>query len=267
VATDDLDKKYFDEAMKYLDEQPQEIPTRKTIKAMESKKLFSAESATEMIRDALGDPNWQPNSNKEATDKIFRFDGTNQNTLDAWIRVDTPENENIRISVEDSFGSYTWHRKKSNDNVRGRIEDGKGFGFFFVRYAYFDEFKYEDESHVTNDNLNYSSFLATVPFKSIINFNNIKNDKGIMKKLNPSNSILLAINTNTEIISATYTKKEEYINVYLENRIEKLSEKQDFLYKEWLREKVEKGLAKKLRSMLINGYEQFSDFLFTLKNK
>ena len=205
---------------------------------------------------------------KETTDKIFRFDGTNQNTLDAWIRVDTPEEENIRININDTYGIHTWHRKKSNDNVRGKIEDGKGFGFFFARYAYSDEFKYEDESYTTNDNLNYSSFLATIPFKNIVGFDSIKNDKSIMKKLNPSNSILLVINTNkTDIISATYTKKEEYMDAYLKNRIDRLSEKQDFLYKEWLREKVEEGLDKKLRSILINGYEQFSEFLFIYNKK
>jgi hypothetical protein len=204
---------------------------------------------------------------KDKDHKIFRFNGTNQNTLGAWIKVDTPENKNIRINVKDNFGSYIWHRKKSNDNIRGKVEDGKGFSFFFARYAYSDEFKYEDESYVTNSNSSYSSFLATVPFKNIIGFSSIKNDKSIMKKLNPSNSVLLVINTNNiEIISATYTKKEEYINAYLENRIKKLSEKQDFLYKEWLREEIEKRLDKKLHEILLSGYEQFSDFLLTMKH-
>ncbi|MDR0557846.1 MAG: hypothetical protein LBG43_08305 [Treponema sp.] len=87
-----------------------------------------------------------------------------------------------------------------------------------------------------------------------------------MKKLNPSNSVLLIINANkTDVVSATHTKKEKYISAYLKNRIEKLSEKQDFLYKEWLREKIEKELDKKFHSMLINGYEQFSEFLFYLQ--
>jgi len=36
-----------------------EVPNKTTIKAMKDKKLFSAETADEMIADCLEDPNWR----------------------------------------------------------------------------------------------------------------------------------------------------------------------------------------------------------------
>jgi hypothetical protein len=200
---------------------------------------------------------------RETNGKVFRFNGENQNTLDAWIRVDTPENEDERIRIKDNYGSYTWHRKKSNDNVRGKITDGKKFSFFFARYAYSDKFKYRDESLVTNDNFTYSALLAMIPFEDIVGFDCIKNSKNLMKILNPSNAVLLVIDANSakDIVSATYTKKEEYINIYIQNKIEKLMENQNDKYRPWLREKLEKGFDTKLYNMLTNGYEQFQEFL------
>jgi hypothetical protein len=205
--------------------------------------------------------------------KVFRYDGTNQNTLNAWIREDTPEEENARVEVKDSFGFYTWHRKKSNDNVRGKIENGKGFSFFFARYAYFDKFKYRDESCVTNIDPKYSSILATVPFNKISYFDSIKNDRSIMKKLDPSNSVLLIIDTNgTDIISATYTEKEEYLWSYIENRRKILMQEHEKVQgisegQQWLRERLESSVEKELYRMLTEGYKQFSDFLSDIRHE
>lgn len=49
-----------------------EIPNNETIKALEDKNLFSAETTNEMIADCLGEPNWRNsykitdnNSNRE----------------------------------------------------------------------------------------------------------------------------------------------------------------------------------------------------------
>jgi hypothetical protein len=177
---------------------------------------------------------------RDGKKKVFRFDGTNQNTLSAWIRIDTPEAENERIEVRDSYGNHAWHRGKSNDNVRGKVRDGKGFSFFFARYAYSDSFRYEDESYSTNSDPTYSAFLATVPFGNILGFDRIKKDKSIMKILNPSNAVLLLIDINsTDIISATYTKKKDHLDAYIQNRVEKMMEKQNDPYRPWLREKLQ----------------------------
>jgi hypothetical protein len=207
--------------------------------------------------------------------KIFTYNGTNQNTISAWIRIDTPEKENIEVEVKDNFGSYSWHRQKSNDNVKGKIEDGKGFSFFFARYAYFDKFIYEDESFSTSTDLNHSAILAVVPFKNIISFNkDIINDENIMKKLHPSNAVLLLINTqenkNTKIISATYTEKKEYLIPYIEHRSEILMKEHEKVQKipksqQWLREKLTLSVEEKLYRMLTEGYEQFKDFLTAAK--
>ncbi|MDR0556369.1 MAG: hypothetical protein LBG43_00650 [Treponema sp.] len=182
---------------------------------------------------------------KETTDKIFRFDGTNQNTLDAWIRVDAPEEENIDVNIKDENGSHVWHRKKSNDNVRGKVEDGKGFSFFFARYAYLDKLKYNDESLVKNPNPNYKAFTSSIPFKILRYFDEIKNDKRIMSRLDPKNEVLLVIYEDNRIISATYTKDEAVLLNYIKNRSEKLIERDLTLDKEsWLREKSKKQQKK-----------------------
>jgi hypothetical protein len=212
---------------------------------------------------------------KEALDyssqqeKVFKYDGTNQNTLHAWIRVDTPKKENVEIEVKDNFGSYSWYRQKSNDNVRGEVKDGKGFSFFFARYAYLDDYLYEDESFATGNDLNRSAFLAAIPFKSISNFKSIKNDKSIAKKLDPPNTVMLVINIdNTRIISATYTGKDEYFLPYIENRARKMLESQSFSKgQQRLKEKLNLSIEEKLYKMLTEGYKQFGEFLIAAKNK
>jgi hypothetical protein len=209
--------------------------------------------------------------------KIFKYDGTNQNTLSAWIREDTSEEENVRVNVKDNFGSYTWDRKKSNKNVRGKVEDGKGFSFFFARYAYSDEFKYIDESYVTNDNPNYSSFFASVPFGKITQLETIKKDPDIMKRLDPANSVLLVIDIpsskeNTVLISATYTNKKEILVSYIQNAskilVERHAKEQRMSEnRNWLKEKLETSVEEELYKRFINGYEQFNEFLSVLKSK
>ena len=196
--------------------------------------------------------------------KIFIYDGTNQHTLNAWIRIDTPEKENERVNVSDDFGTNNWHRLKSNENVKGKISDGKGFSFFFARYAFFDKYKYRDESFVTNTNLDYSSFLASVPFENIEHFDFIKNDRNICKILAPKNSILLTIDIEStgDIISASYSKKEEHLLAYIENRAKKLTEDQrNNELTRWLGERVESSVKSKLYDQLTAGYEQFEEFL------
>jgi hypothetical protein len=111
-------------------------------------------------------------------------------------------------------------QKKSNDNVREKIEDRKGFSFFFVRYAYSDKFKYVDESYVTNDNPGYSSFSASVRFKEIVQLEAVKKEPNLIKILDPSNFILLVVDIpstkeNTAIINATYTNKKEVLVPYI----------------------------------------------------
>jgi tetratricopeptide (TPR) repeat protein len=48
-----------------------EVPNKKTEKALKDSKLFTAKNALEMIRDALGDPNWQPRLDPDDEDAKF----------------------------------------------------------------------------------------------------------------------------------------------------------------------------------------------------
>jgi len=202
-------------------------------------------------------------------EKKFFYNGTNQHTLEAWIRVDTPEKEHERVYVSDNFGSHNWHRSKSNENVRGNKSDGKGFSFFFTRYAYSDKFKYDDESYVTNTNPDYSSFLASIPFENFSHFDFIKNDENLRKILAPKNSVLLVVDTNsTDIISSYYTKKDEHVLAYSENRARILTESQrSHELSRWLGEQVESNVVNILYNKLIDGYEQFNEFLLYLDKK
>jgi len=205
---------------------------------------------------------------KNMNKKIFRYDGTNQHTLDAWIRIDTPEKESERVYVNDDYGNNNWHREKSNNNVRGEIIDGKGFSFFFARYGYSDKFLYRDESFVTNDNPLYSSCLASVPFEYIVHLDFIKNDRNLNRLLAPKNAVLLILDIEStgDIISATYTKDEEKYLSYIENRAKKLTEDQrNNELTRWLGEKVESSVISKLYDQLIAGYDQFKEFISYIK--
>ena len=200
--------------------------------------------------------------------KVFIYDGTNQHTRDAWIRVDTPEKENEKVYVSDNFGFHNWHRLKSNENVRGDPLDGKGFSFFFSRYAYEDEFKYRDESFVTNDNPNYSCLLASVPFESIVHLDFIKNDRNLSRILAPKDAVLLSIDIEAtgNIIGSYYTMNDEVVKTYIKNKADKLTEAQkNHKLTRWLGEKVESEIISKIYNQLTSGFEQFKKFLLYLK--
>ena len=195
--------------------------------------------------------------------KHFIYDWTNQNTLAAWIREDMSNYEEIK--VYDNYGRYEWQRDKSNENVRGDIKDGKGFSFFFARYAYLDSSPYEDESFVTNNDNNYNVFLARISFNSLCGFETLKNNKNLTKKLTPTNSVLLIINmkeNSNRIISATYTNNEKYVLNYMIYQAQELIKTQDFhKTQQGLKEGIEKQIKVQLYDQLMRGYEQFQNFL------
>ena len=195
--------------------------------------------------------------------KLFNFDGSNQDSLAAWVMVDTPDYEHQNIKVEDNHGSYCWYRKNSNDNVRGDIAKGKGFSLFLARYAYLDNFKYQYVSFNEDINSSIPFLLASIPFRFFTDFDSIKNDNRLVKILTPSNSILLLIGTDSEnIVSAVYTNKEEYILAYIENKAKKLTEaERNHPYTKWLGEKTETAIIQLLYSKLTQGYSQFKEFL------
>ena len=193
----------------------------------------------------------------------FYFDGSNQNSLAAWVMVDTPDYEHQNIKVEDNHGSYYWYRKNSNDNVRGDIKKGKGFSFFLARYAYLDNFKYQYVSFTADLNPSYPFLLASIPFRFFTDFDFIKNDNRLLKILTPSNSVLLLIETDSQnILSSSYTNMEEYLLAYIENKAKKLTEaERNDPYTRWLGVKLGIAVIKQLYVKLTQGYSQFKELL------
>ena len=206
----------------------------------------------------------------EAKEKLFYYNGSNQNTPSAWIFEDSTRWKGERVKISDTYGSYEWDRKKSNSNVQGRVKDGKGFSFYFARYSYLDQNKYIDESYVTSSNSNYSSFLATVPFGSIVEMDSIKNDRSLSQRLSPKNFVLLIVdeikNQSTNIVSATYTKDEEKVSSYIDNRMDKYIRSQKLHESQrWLGERLLSRGSEKLYESIIKGYDEFQKLLLVLK--
>jgi uncharacterized DUF497 family protein len=61
-----------------------------------------------------------------------------ENTREACFEEDTtgPENEDVYVD------KFVWSRKKSNDNLKD-TGNSKGFSFYYARYVFDDDFKYE----------------------------------------------------------------------------------------------------------------------------
>ena len=194
------------------------------------------------------------------------YKGENPDSLAAWIYKDeSPINKEGRILLD----KFEWSQNESNSNLIR--EEGKGFSFYFARYAYFDYYHYVTDSLSTGG---HSAFLAKVPFDQ---FNISK--ASLSERLNPKNSVLLLIDKIEEgskiiIISAAYKSDLQSINLYTENYIKMILNKEyDKRYgrvqeeEDLIRKKIEEGLYKAISDSLINGAKEFEKLLKSYKEK
>jgi hypothetical protein len=196
------------------------------------------------------------------------YNGSNPDSLSAWLHVDTSGLESERVEISDQYGNFNWHREKSNNNVRGKSKkgsgEGKGFSFYFARYAYSDKYKLKG-SYSTDG---YNGFLAVVEFDFIKKY---LSDPSVAARLNPKNSVLLVISAESEksttIVGATYTKNKRLLNEYIDERFkktlqiaDKLNEKQfdEFKkYKSAIYNGMKKLFIKNMADNIISGTQEF----------
>ena len=222
---------------------------------------------------------------------VYDRESQNQNTLQAWIRRDITEWEGNRVRIDDGYGSFNWDPMKSNKNLpddqtplRKLIEEGKGFSFYFARYALCDKFSYDDESLSSGDesdeeglpisnNIGKSKrtgVLSSIRFKFILENKEVKNHPVFKGKLNPDNYVLLVINkpNDNSIISARFSNEDDHIKVYSENAarraIETLIAQEHPIHHHHLREKVQPISIRLIQERIKNGYDEFKDFLISL---
>jgi hypothetical protein len=214
----------------------------------------------------------------EATDV---YEGGDPDSLDAWIKPDVSKTENGRIYLTDNFGSYEWDQNKSNLNIEGKSlhgsGEGKGFSFYFARYAFRDSNRIPVSS--TNKNT-YSGFLSRIQFDWILPY---LKDPSVKSRLSPGNAVLMLFykeDTTNTIISATYTTKKEHFNAYKANAVvgmmretmrtytgnkniseEKLDEYIEYQKNEWFYKSLEKDLILKLPKVIKNGTKEFKQLL------
>jgi len=76
------------------------------------------------------------NESEEVKNEVIENTKLDPNSIEAWYDEDKtgPDSDIVRV------GNFTWHREKSNENVKDN-RDGKGISFFFARYACLDENK------------------------------------------------------------------------------------------------------------------------------
>jgi hypothetical protein len=200
------------------------------------------------------------------------YEGNNPNSLAAWIYTDISPTQNGRILLNDKFEDFEWEQNKSNQNIVGFSNKGsgigKGFSFYFARYAYNDNYKHRDSSLSTSTG-GYPGLLASIYTDFL---NKYINSTQLSNKLNPKNRILMVIDdkqndSKITIISAYYTNKKELLNLYVANFAEKLiikDEQQSGRFREntdIIRKKIKKVIMDKIKKSIIEGTKEFEQLL------
>jgi len=72
------------------------------------------------------------------------YSKTNPDSYDAFYKPDPGEPDEL-VEIKDDFLTFTWERKKSNENLIDQRE-GKGFSFYLARHAYYDKYKLPKDS-------------------------------------------------------------------------------------------------------------------------
>jgi hypothetical protein len=183
------------------------------------------------------------------------FKNGDPNSQQAWLRIDESDTKDGRIYLE----KFEWEQDKSNENVRGKLEDGKGFSFYFARYAYLDP------SLLRNSEFSKggcSGVAASIEIEILMKY--LKKSETLSPKVDPDARVLLVIDedlkgSNTEIISATFMTsgwefeeykayrremmRDAYAQVY-DKKIKKIQEESTLMRKiiEELDEEIEKSL-------------------------
>jgi hypothetical protein len=197
-----------------------------------------------------------------------KYNGNNPNSFAAWRYPDVSPSQNGRILLDDKYENFEWDQNKSNQNIENQ-GDGKGFSFYFARYAYNDNYLYRDSSLSSGG---YSGVLASIYSDFLKKFHNSQ----LSQKLSPNGRILLVIdkideNSRINIISAHYTIKNDLLNIYAENFAEQLISKDEQkrgLYKEKtdkIRIMIKEKIIKKTVDSLIKGTLEFEQLLKSTK--
>jgi hypothetical protein len=198
------------------------------------------------------------------------YKGGNPNSLAAWMYIDTSMTNN-RVSISDEFGDFEWDQSKSNDNVKGISKigsgEGKRFSFYFGRYAYKDKYLYDADEFVTGKST-YSGTLACIDFKILKRY--LGQDK-VPSILGNEHSVLLLIDEHTspkEIVSMTYTTKQEHIDVYAENKLKTLIALDEGVSLNELKQRTDavfiamkKKLIRDLTNNIIEGTKEFEKMI------
>jgi hypothetical protein len=200
------------------------------------------------------------------------YDGSNQNSLSAWLHIDISKTNNGRVELNDTFGNFEWDQEKSNKNVRGESGTGSGkgrfFSFYFARYAYSDPHLCPADKLVKGKS-SYKGKLAMLKFDWLDAY---LKDPSIKSRLSPTNSVLFVISENEnpkEIVSATFSTEQEYIELYAINMLEKLiAEKESVSWQNLIREKTDaiyfamkKNLIKQLTKSIVDGTKEFENLI------
>jgi hypothetical protein len=145
------------------------------------------------------------------------FKNGDPNSENAWFRIDESNTVNGRIFID----NFEWERVKSNENVKGKLKDGKGFSFYFARYAYKDQMLLRDSSFSKNG---HDAIAARIFLSDLKKYTT----QSISTKIDHTHSILLVIDDSTkgskiEIISATFkTKGSAEFKAFIKHEAEQL---------------------------------------------
>jgi len=205
---------------------------------------------------------------KDSELKVYK--GDNPNSLYAWFFDDISPTQNGRIFLKDKYENYEWEQGKSNQNIKEFSSkgsgNGKGFSFYFARYAYNDLSLLRNTSLSTSG---HSGLLASIYTDFL---NKYAESSKLPSKLNSKKRILLVIDdeqndSKITIVSAYYTVKKELLEMYTDNIAEKLimdNEQQTGQFREstdTIRKKIKKAIMNKIKASVIEGTNEFEQLV------
>lgn len=134
------------------------------------------------------------------------YSKTDPDSYDAFFESD-PGDPNELVEIKDEFLTFTWDRKKSNENLIDPI-GGKGFSFYLARHAYYDKYKLPKDS-LASDKKNTGMVAQIQLDKNYMIVINVKPDFNTPKKIH--------------IVSAYYTDSSSLIEEYEAHKVQMIA--------------------------------------------
>ena len=175
--------------------------------------------------------------------------------MNAWFGKDLSNPKEKHVLISDKYGSFKWEKQNSNNNIIGINNEGLSknmfFSFYFSRYAFNDNHKIEYNPKFKKIENDCKFYLTEIKYSIL---QEIMKENRIPFKLNKHATVIILMKTkivdNTVLILSSEIVIDKYLlNMYINNKFEKLFIGEEGKFRKLLKNKFYKNFSQ----YIING--------------